>query len=196
MVENDRDQLRDHEYDGIREYDNRLPNWWLYTLYGSIAFAALYWLWLHTWGFGLQQQTRYEREMSAYEQVLAEAAESRAEVTDASLLALASDPARLAAGREIFDQYCVACHLADGSGLVGPNLTDGHWIHGGAPLQIRHIITVGVPEPRRVEDVTAYILTMKGKNLPGKAPEGELETPTAREAEGPAAAEPEEAAGS
>jgi cytochrome c oxidase cbb3-type subunit 3 len=80
----------------------------------------------------------------------------------------------------------VACHQADGSGLVGPNLTDAYWLHGGQPLDILHTVTNGVPEkgmvawlsqlgPRRVEDVTVYVLTLKGKNLPGKEPQGEPE---------------------
>ena len=186
MAEPTRDQVLDHDYDGIQEYDNRLPNWWLYTLYGSIVFGVLYWLWLHTWGLGLQQQARYEREMQDAERIQAAAAASGPAPTNESLAALTADPARVEAGREVFLQFCVACHLADGSGLVGPNLTDGYWLHGGKPLEILTTVTKGVPEkgmvawlpqlgPQRVKDVTVYVLTIQGKDLPGKAPEGEPE---------------------
>jgi cytochrome c oxidase cbb3-type subunit 3 len=202
MADNNQDQLLDHDYDGIREYDNRLPNWWLYTLYGSIVFAVLYWVWLHTWGFGLQQEARYQAEMRSYEEAQAQAAEAAPEQTNASLAAMTSDTAKVAAGQQIFTQFCVACHQADGSGLVGPNLTDAYWIHGGRPLDIVHTITYGVPEkgmvawgpqlgPKRIEDVAVYVLTLKGKNLPGKAPEGELESPPAAGEAGETEAESE-----
>ncbi len=186
MADNNRDQLMDHDYDGIQEYDNRLPNWWLYTLYGAIVFSVLYWLWLHTWGFGLQQQDRYEHEMARYEAISAETADAAPTMTNEMLQAMTADEAKVAAGEQIFMQFCMACHLADASGLVGPNLTDAFWIHGGKPLDIVKTITEGVPEkgmvswgpqlgPKRIEDVAIYILTIKGKNLPGKEPQGEPE---------------------
>jgi cytochrome c oxidase cbb3-type subunit 3 len=95
-------------------------------------------------------------------------------------------PSVVGAGRATFEQFCVACHLADGSGIVGPNLTDGYWLHGGQPMQIWNTVTHGVPEkgmvawgnqlgPKRVQEVVAYVLTMKGLNRPGKEPQGEPE---------------------
>ena len=99
MAEPTRDQVLDHEYDGIQEYDNRLPNWWLYTLYGSIVFAVLYWLYLHTWGVGLQQEVHYEEEMRDAERMQATAAASGPELTNESLLALTKDAATYLKGR-------------------------------------------------------------------------------------------------
>jgi cytochrome c oxidase cbb3-type subunit 3 len=180
------DQLRDHDYDGIQEYDNRLPNWWLFILYGSIVFSLCYWLVFHTFHIGKLPRESYEREMvAAAEAQLARAAEGG--TTNESLQLMSTIPDRIAAGKQIFVQYCSVCHLEDGSGSVGPNLTDDYWIHGAAPMDILGIVTNGVTAkgmaawgnqlgPKRVENVVSYVLTLKGKNLPGKAPEGELIT--------------------
>jgi cytochrome c oxidase cbb3-type subunit 3 len=181
-----KDELRDHEYDGIQEFDNRLPNWWLYTLYGSILFAVFYWLGFHTWDVWDLPMESYEAEMAAAAEAQL-AAMADQEVTDEALQLMSTVPAAVAAGRATFEQFCVACHLADGSGIVGPNLTDDYWLHGGKPLQIHATITDGVPDkgmaawgnqlgPRRVQEVVAYVLTLKGLNRPGKEPQGELET--------------------
>lgn len=174
--------LREHEYDGIQEFDNRLPNWWLWTLYGSIAFAVGYWLVFHTWRFGALPQEAYAHEMSLAAEAQLARMEGR-ELTDESLVLVSQIPERVEAGHAVFSQFCVACHRADASGDVGPNLTDAYWLHGGRPLEIHNTVTNGVPDkgmvawrdqlgPRRIEDVVSYVLTLRGKNLPGKAPQG------------------------
>ncbi len=177
------DQLREHDFDGIQEYDNRLPNWWLFILYGSIIFALGYWLVFHTFHVGKLPREIYEIEMiAAAEAQLARAAAGG--TTNESLLLMSTIPDRVAAGEQLFQQYCAVCHQQDGSGLVGPNLTDGYWIHGSQPLDILSVVTHGVPAkgmaawggqlgPKRVETVVAYVLTIRDKNLPGKTPEGE-----------------------
>jgi cytochrome c oxidase cbb3-type subunit 3 len=171
----------DHDYDGIREYDNRLPNWWLWILFGSIIFSLGYWLFFHTFGIGKLSAERYEAEMIA-------AAEARlggaGELSDESLILASSIPDRVEAGRQLYAQHCVACHATQGEGLVGPNLTDAYWIHGGRPMDIYKTISEGVIAkgmaawerqlgPQRVQTLAAYVLTLRGKNLPGKAPEGQ-----------------------
>jgi cytochrome c oxidase cbb3-type subunit 3 len=182
----ERDQLKEHEYDGIQEFDNRLPNWWLYTLYGAIVFAVAYWMFFHTWRWGPLQEERYAMEMA----IAAEAQLARMEgqeLTDETLLLMSEVPDRVAAGRGVFEQFCVVCHLSDGSGSVGPNLTDRYWLHGSKPLNIHNTVTHGVADkgmaawgnqlgPRRVQDVVAYVLTIKNTNLPGKEPQGDLES--------------------
>jgi len=176
------DQVLEHDYDGIREYDNRLPNWWLFILYASIVFALGYWLYYHTVQAGRLPVARYEYEMGrAAEAQLAKV--SAGGPTDQSLLLMAQIPARVAEGQALFTQYCVVCHGAQGQGVVGPNLTDGSWIHGGRPLEILKTVTDGWPAkgmaawgrqlgPVRVEAVVSYVLTLRGTNAPGKGPEG------------------------
>ena len=188
MSQEERDQLLDHEYDGIREYDNRLPNWWLWTLYGTIFFAILYWLLFHTFGLMPLPKERYRLSMAkAAEEQLARMGNQ--EISDESLALMSSIPARTQAGRQIFEQFCVVCHADRGEGSVGPNLTDAYWIHGGKPTEILNTVTHGVPDkgmvawgnqlgPARVQDVLAYLLTIKGTDVPGKAPEGTMEGST------------------
>jgi cytochrome c oxidase cbb3-type subunit 3 len=180
-----------HEVDGIQEYDNKLPNWWLYTLYGTIAFAALYWYHYESGGFGKSPAEKYREEMDRA--LAAQASQLQVgEATPEALLALAKDPNAVALGKQVFLSTCAACHRADGGGSVGPNLTDDFWLHGGAPDQIYKTISTGVPnkgmpawQPQlgalKTQAVTAYVLGLRGTNVPGgKAPQGERETLTFR----------------
>ena len=179
------DKIRAHTFDGIQEYDNKLPNWWLWTLHGAIVFSLFYWLIVHTIAVVDMPHAALEKEMVvAAEAQLARAAESG--LSNESLQLMTTVPDRVAAGRELFTTYCVVCHLDSGGGSVGPNLTDNYWIHGPEPMDHHRVVTNGVPAkgmaawgnqlgPRRVELVVAYVLTLNGTNAPGgKAPEGEL----------------------
>jgi cytochrome c oxidase cbb3-type subunit III len=176
------DELLEHEFDGIREYDNPPPGWIMALLYVSIAVAVGYWTYYHTFAVGHLPTAVYEAEMaSAAELQLAQM--GKQELSNQSLELMAAVPARVDDGRKIFEQFCVACHGAAGEGGVGPNLTDRYWIHGGAPLQIYATITNGVPDkgmvawagqlgPERVRTAVAYVLTLRDTNRPGKAPQG------------------------
>lgn len=175
-----------HDYDGIREFDNKLPNWWLATLFLTIFFSIGYWLYYHTLEVGPDQFTEYEMEMADAAAAAAERARDRGEVNDESLLSASRDPSQVGTGKELFGQYCAACHGPDGGGTIGPNLTDGHWITGaGQPMEIREIVSSGVTAKgmpawgqllgdEKVDQITAFVLTLKGTNVPGKGPEGEL----------------------
>jgi cytochrome c oxidase cbb3-type subunit 3 len=81
---------------------------------------------------------------------------------------------------------CAACHGQKGEGVVGPNLTDAYWIHGGGIKNVFKTIKYGVPakgmiawetqlSPSQIQKVASYVLTLQGTNPPnGKAPEGEI----------------------
>ena len=175
-----------HDYDGIREYDNKLPNWWLWTLIVSIVFGYGYWMYFPTFGTGMSSREAFVAEMETAEALAAARLAARGALTDDQLQAYALDDARVSAGKAVFAQYCVACHGPEAAGLIGPNLTDNHWIHdGGKPTAILQVVTAGVAAkgmpawgpvlgPDKVEQVTAFVLTLKGKNVPGKAAEGQL----------------------
>lgn len=180
MSDEDKDRVV-HEVDGIEEYDNQLPRWWLYTLYATIVFAAGYW-------FVYQSGAFADQPMAAYQAELAKKAKSTGTVSPELLAALASDPAVVEKGKQVFTSTCVACHRNDGGGNVGPNLTDDFWLHGGTPDRIFKTVAEGVPDKgmpawkpqlgdERVQAVTAYVLTLKGTNVPGgKPPQGARET--------------------
>lgn len=136
--------LRDHVYDGIQEYDQRLPRWWLITLYGSIIFAVCYWVAYQQTGYGktnveilAQQQREIEAEKLA---------QSMNALDDATLWAMSQNPDFVAAGKKAYDSNCVACHGANLEGGIGFNLKDSEWIHGGSPTEIYHTLEVGVLE--------------------------------------------------
>ena len=180
----EQDQVLGHDFDGIQEYDNRLPNWWLWTLYVTIIFGVFYWFFFHTWSWGpLSYETFLNEQARAAEAQLARM--EGQELNDETLLLMASVPDNVGRGREIFTSHCTTCHLDDGSGSVGPNLTDNYWIHDHTPMGIHETVTNGVPDkgmaawggqlgPSRVQDVVAFVLSIQGTNVPGKEPEGEL----------------------
>ncbi|MBI5433409.1 MAG: c-type cytochrome [Planctomycetes bacterium] len=182
MADQHVDVTLDHSFDGIQEYDNRLPNWWLFTLYGAVVFSVGYWLFYHTFGVGFTQDESYshEVEVAAQEQLQREMGK---EVTAESLLLMTTVTAQTDVGAKIFQQKCVQCHGPQAAGDIGPNLTDDFWIHGPEPLQIYNTVMNGVQDkgmqawkdqlgPVRVRQVVSFVLTRKGLNVAGKAPQG------------------------
>ena len=175
-----------HVYDGIEEHDNRLPRWWLATLWGAIVFAVGYWAYFETFAVGLSPRGEFDAEMAAIAARETAAAEKAGAVDDDQMLALSKDAAVVERGKVVFQSTCLACHAAEGQGLVGPNLTDNAWLHGGRPTDILAVVADGVVAkgmpawkpalgPEKVKDVTAFLLTIKGKNVPGKEPQGVVE---------------------
>ena len=126
-LEKEADMLLDHDYDGIKELDNALPPWWKYGFYITIVVALFYIFKFEVWHTGMNPTQEYAEEMSAAKiQTDAYLASAKENVDENSVVQL--DAAGAAAGKEIFTKTCVACHLAEGQGSVGPNLTDEYWI--------------------------------------------------------------------
>ena len=164
--------LLDHEYDGIRELDNKLPRWWVWLFYGTIIFAGIYLVNYHThWGNGQLMAAEYQHEMKIGDAIKS-AAMSKFESTIATLQP-SKDQAEITRGHDIFMKFCAPCHRADAGGLVGPNLCDDYWIHGSNFSD--NILTIwnGVPakgmvtwksslKPAEVYAVGSYIYTLRG----------------------------------
>jgi cytochrome c oxidase cbb3-type subunit 3 len=184
---NEPDQLLDHNYDGIQEFDNPMPRWWVYLFWATIVFSVLYWLNVPGFGIGKGQISDYDRDMAA---AAAAAAKQRAaEPAGASpeqRMAMTKDASVLALGKQTYTQNCAACHRADAGGQIGPNLTDDYWLHGGALEEMHKTVADGVLEkgmppwgkvlkPAQLDAVVAYVYTLRGTTVPNpKAPQGEL----------------------
>lgn len=181
-----RDRLLEHSYDGIQEYDNPMPRWWLLTFAGTVVFSIIYLFNVGPVGSGKGRIADYEADMAKF------AAANPAPAGDVAperLLALAADTKALHEGQEVFTKNCAACHRPDAGGLIGPNLTDQYWLHGGALTDIYRTVSNGVLEkgmppwaktlkPKDLEQVVAYVASLKGTNPPNpKAPQGVLTPP-------------------
>jgi len=179
----DEDRLLEHDYDGIREYDNPMPKWWLYIFWACILYSAVYLLNVPGVGIGADRLAAYQRDIAIADSVMASRDPLRG-VTGASLLAIAAEPGRREQGKTTFTSMCASCHRADGGGNIGPNLTDEWWIHGGAPLQIlktvnEGVLAKGMPawgkmlKPDQLLAVVAYVTTLQGSHPKDpKAPQG------------------------
>jgi cytochrome c oxidase cbb3-type subunit 3 len=179
--------IKGHKYDGIREYDNPMPGWWVWLFWGTIIFSGIYIVGLHFAGFidsytdDLAQQTaRIEAIRTAYAE-----ANPSFEVTEEALAAYTDNELAIASGSQTFTRLCAACHGNQGQGLIGPNLTDSYWIHGGSGVDIFTVVSDGVPTagmpgwanaltPEQRAEVVAYIRSIAGTNPPGaREPQGE-----------------------
>lgn len=181
MSSRDPDKLLDHDYDGIKEFDNPLPRWWLWLFYGTIVWAAIYVPWAHLGGHlpGEEYEADVKEEAARHP--------PREAGAGIDLVAAERDETRIGKGKGTFAKLCMPCHGPQGGGLVGPNLTDSAWIHGGKMQNLVTTITNGVPEkgmiawksqlsPDEIVDVAAFIKSLKGTNPANpKASEGQPE---------------------
>jgi cytochrome c oxidase cbb3-type subunit 3 len=192
--------IMDHEYDGIKEYDNPMPRWWVLLFWATIIFVPIYYLLPGDTGAGGKKDAMYAREIAAFEASHPNAA-GPAETAE-QLAVIVADVKQVSAGRALFAVNCVSCHRPDGGGLIGPNLTDDAWIHGGSPLEIHTTIWTGVLakgmppwgkmlKPDQVNALTAFVVSLHGTNpANAKAPEGTIAGAAATAAPAAAAISP------
>lgn len=184
-IEKEADLLLDHDYDGIRELDNALPPWWKYGFYITIVVAIFYLLKFEVWHTGKNPTEEYATEMTeAKIQTDAYLVSMKENVDENTVTEL--DAPGVAAGKILFAKTCVPCHLAEGQGLVGPNLTDEYWIHGGSIKDIFKTIKYGYPDkgmqawqatysPVQMQQLASFIRSLKGTHPDHpKAPQGDL----------------------
>jgi cytochrome c oxidase cbb3-type subunit III len=177
-IEEESSILLNHEYDGIQELDNNLPPWWVWGFYMTIAFAFIYLMYYHVFDGNTQVKEYNISMMKAQKEIDAYLKESAMNV-DESNVTLLTDPAALGSGKQTFEANCAVCHK-DGSGDIGPNLTDNFWIYGNDIKTvfgtIKNGTTNGMPEhasklnPIQLQQVASYVLSLKYK--PGKEPQG------------------------
>jgi cytochrome c oxidase cbb3-type subunit 3 len=172
-----------HVYDDIQEADNQLPTWWVAVFLGTVAFAGVYWF-AHLYHAQPTVAEDYRRSMDALQAAQAEALRNQPEVSAALLHSLASNAQAIAQGSAAFKQTCAPCHADRAQGNIGPNLTDNFWLHGGSGLEIHKTISEGVVAKgmpawgavlgeNTVRNLTAFVLSLRGQNVPGKPAQGE-----------------------
>jgi len=182
-LEKEKDLMLDHDFDGIKELDNRVPPWFNILFYGTIFFGLVYLINYHVLGSGNVQEEEYKAEIVAAETERNILIKTGVFLNEETVTAK-TDAATLDEGKSIFVKNCVSCHANDGGGLVGPNLTDDYWIHGGGIKNVFIVIKNGVPSkgmiawqtqlsPTQMQAVASYVLSLHGtKPANGKPPEG------------------------
>lgn len=185
-IEQEHEIILDHNYDGIKELDNRLPPWWVYGFYATIIFALIYLARYHVFG-DINQDQEYEIAVAEAKLEIEEYKRTAKNLVDANTVTLLTGATDLKAGENIFTLNCVACHKADGGGGIGPNLTDEYWILGGGIKDVFQTISEGGRDgkgmvswkselkPLEMAQVASYVLQFQG-TIPAepKDPEGEI----------------------
>ncbi|MFA5403510.1 MAG: cbb3-type cytochrome c oxidase N-terminal domain-containing protein [Ignavibacteria bacterium] len=175
--------LREHNYDGIFELDNKAPAWFQFLFYVTILFSVIYMLNFHVLKKNNLQIDEYNQEMIAAQQEKDLLLKNGGLINETNVTSLTSTE-DLKAGKDLFTVNCVSCHGNLGEGTVGPNLTDDYWIHGGGIKNVFATISNGVPakgmiswkaqlNPKQIQQAASYVLSLHGTNPPnGKPPEG------------------------
>jgi len=185
-VEEEHEIILDHNYDGIRELDNKLPPWWVYMFYITIIFGIVYMARFHIFG-GYDQQLEYEREIAAAREAVEAYKKTATDLVDVNTVEILTEDTDIKAGETIFVSNCAVCHKVDGGGGIGPNLTDDYWILGGGIKNVFNSISEGGRpgkgmiswktnlKPNEMAQVASYVLSLHGHTpADPKEPEGDL----------------------
>lgn len=187
-MSDDKAPIKDHDYDGIQEYDNPLPGWWLFTFLGTIMFAFFYYIHYDISGAGTSISAELKTDLAAIDK--AKTAHGPKSDSDEELALLKGNGAALEEGRAVFAGKCSSCHGPELQGLIGPNLTDEFWIHGKGKLSdISSVIRKGVLDKgmppwegmlkdAEIKAVAVFVASRAGSNPPNpKPPQGEKIVP-------------------
>jgi cytochrome c oxidase cbb3-type subunit III len=185
----DEHNLTGHIYDGIQEYDNPLPGWWVGLFVLPIVLSPFYYAYYH---FGVAGRSMHDEYKVAVadnlRQQFAELGELKP--TRETLLKYLDDRRWLAVGESVFKVQCVSCHGTNGEGKVGPNLCDEVWKHAYRIEDVAKVIETGAAgkampawgarlNPNELVLVTCYVASLRGSNPPGpvRPPEGKSVPP-------------------
>ncbi len=185
-IDKEQEIILDHNYDGIRELDNVLPPWWVYMFYVTILFGLVYLVRFHIAG-DYTQAIEYENEVAEAKIAIEEYKKTAKNLVDVNTVEVLTEASDLSAGEKIFTTNCVVCHMADGGGGIGPNLTDNYWILGGGIKNVFRTISEGGRDgkgmvawkqslkPLEMAQVASYVLQFQGTTAGNpKAAEGEI----------------------
>ncbi len=185
-IEQEGEIALDHNYDGIRELDNSLPPWWKYMFYASIVFAIVYLIRFEVLD-GDNQIVEYEKAVAQAKAEINKFKKSSPDIIDLENVTLLTEASDLSRGKAVFNLNCASCHMADGGGSIGPNLTDENWILGGGIKNVFATVSNGgrdgkgmvawkkILKPIDVQKVASYVLSLQGTTpAKAKAPQGEV----------------------
>lgn len=185
-IEQEGEIALDHNYDGIRELDNSLPPWWKYMFYASIVFAVVYLIRFEVLD-GDNQIVEYEKSVAQAQAEINKFKKSSPDIIDLENVTLLTEASDLSRGKAVFNLNCASCHMADGGGSIGPNLTDEYWILGGGIKNVFATVSNGgrdgkgmvawkkILKPIDVQKVSSYVLSLQGTTpAKSKAPQGEV----------------------
>lgn len=184
-IEEEHEIVLDHNYDGIKELDNSLPPWWVYMFYATILFGVVYLIRFHVLD-GDTQEIEYNKAVAEARMEIDKYKATAPNVFDIENVTLLTAEADLKRGKAVFNLNCASCHLADGGGSIGPNLTDEFWILGGSIKNVFNTVYNGgrdgkgmiawnkTLKPDDIAKVASYVLSLQGTTpANGKAAEGE-----------------------
>ncbi|WP_246146725.1 cbb3-type cytochrome c oxidase N-terminal domain-containing protein [Rubripirellula lacrimiformis] len=172
----------EHDYDGIEEYDNPLPGWWKWLFIASIVFSPFYWLYYHGGAAGRSVEDQYNVALAANTRLqFAEIGELSPDAN--TIVTYMNKASWVKVGESVFKANCISCHGREGEGKVGPNLTDEMFKNVNVVEDIARVINEGagggaMPKwsnrlhPNEVVLVSAYVASLRGKNVEGRIPEG------------------------
>jgi cytochrome c oxidase cbb3-type subunit 3 len=172
-IEQEKDVLLDHDYDGIKELDNVLPPWWVGLFYACIVFVIIYLVRFHIVG-DYTQDEEFVAEMVEQDKAVEDYLKTAPDQMNKDKVTLLTDAGALAEGKKIFESNCVACHRADAGGAIGPNLTDENWILGGGIKNVFNTVMEGGRsgkgmvawkesiKPTEIQKVASYVLSLQG----------------------------------
>lgn len=174
-IDQEKDVMLDHDYDGIKELDNVLPPWWVGLFYACVVFAIVYLVRFHVMG-DYTQDEEFIAEMTQKDKEVEEWKKTAPDQMNKEIVTLLTDAGALSEGKKLFESNCVACHRADAGGAIGPNLTDENWILGGGIKNVFNTIMEGgrsgkgmvawkeTLKPTEIQKVASYVLSLQGSN--------------------------------
>ncbi|KGL61699.1 cbb3-type cytochrome c oxidase N-terminal domain-containing protein [Polaribacter sp. Hel1_85] len=184
-IDHEEEIVLDHNYDGIKELDNTLPPWWVYMFYATIVFAVIYLVRFEVLD-GDSQIVEYDKAVAEAKVALKKYKSTAPDLITADNVTLLTDAKDLGRGKAVFNLNCASCHLADGGGSIGPNLTDEFWILGGGVKNVFTTISNGGRDGKGMiawnktlkaadmAKVASYVISLQGTTpANGKAPQGE-----------------------
>ncbi len=185
-IQEEHEIILDHNYDGIKELDNNLPPWWIWSFYASIVFAVIYLARYHVFNDS-NQFDELETEYAQAKIDIENYKKTAKDLVDFNTVELLTEASDLNSGKNIFNENCVACHKADGGGGIGPNLTDENWILGGGIKNVFKTVSEGgrdgkgmiawktLLKPAEMAQVSSYVLQFQGTTpAEPKAVEGDI----------------------